>query len=127
MRIQSAIALMAIMLGDVAAQQQEQTRVLKETKAGKKEGGIQGGKQGKGSSSPTISSSPASVSVDVSSTKAAKDDTAKSGKGSVSPTGSSSPTTSPYPTGTKTAKSGPKEDESKAGGKTSKTAIMKRQ
>lgn len=123
MRIQSAIVLMIVILGDVAAQ--EQTRVLKETKAGKQEE-----KQGKASSSPTISSSPTSLgggkSTKVTKITAFNDD-AKSGKGSVSPTGSSSPTTSPHPTGTKVAKSGPKADEPKAGGKTSKTAIMKRQ
>ena len=123
MRIQSAIVLMIVILGDVAAQ--EQTRVLKENKAGKQEE-----KQGKASSSPTISSSPTSLgggkSTKVTKVTAFNDD-AKSGKGSVSPTGSSSPTTSPHPTGTKVAKSGPKADEPKAGGKTSKTAIMKRQ
>ena len=123
MRIQSVIVLMIVILGDVAAQ--EQTRVLKVTKAGKQEE-----KQGKASSSPTISSSPTSLgggkSTKVTKVTAFNDD-AKSGKGSVSPTGSSSPTTSPHPTGTKVAKSGPKADEPKAGGKTSKTAIMKRQ
>lgn len=117
---------MVLILGDVAAQQQEQTRVMKETKAGK-QGGIEGGKHGKGSSSPTISSSPITAGASTESTKTAKDDAAKSGKASVSPTASSSPTISPHPTGTKVAKSGPKADEAKAGGKTSKTTIMKRQ